>query len=106
MTRTSLCASRSKTPDSSDYHNRLPEFRPKREIKKCDACHSALHAHGDKLPRRRSLGNRRVEKVIQLLDEIDEIIGLFLLGARVNSARIVLSGCLLTLALIAVLLPA
>jgi hypothetical protein len=58
------------------------------------------------LPRRRSLGNRRVERVIQLLDEIDEIIGLFLLGARANSARIVLSGCLLTLALIAVLLPA
>mgnify|MGYP001813189612 len=47
-----------------------------------------------------------MEKVIQLLDEIDEIIGLFLLGARVNSARIVASGCLLTLALIAVLLPA
>lgn len=47
-----------------------------------------------------------MEKVIQLLDEIDEIIGLFLLGARVNSARIVLNGCLLILVLIAVLLPA
>lgn len=47
-----------------------------------------------------------MERVVQLLDEIDEIVGIFLLGARVNSARIVLNGCLLTLALIAVLLPA
>ncbi len=93
-------------PGSFDEHDRNQEFRPGRGIRNCDACHSVLHGHGAKFPGRTSFGNRCVEKVIQLLDEIDEIIGLLLLGTRINSARMVLNGCLLTMALVAVLLPA
>jgi hypothetical protein len=46
-----------------------------------------------------------MEKVVQLLDEVDEVVGLIVLGVRANASRIALSGCLFALALIAILLP-
>jgi len=46
-----------------------------------------------------------MERVVQLFDEIDEIVGLVALGVRANANRLVLNGCLLVLTLIAVLIP-
>jgi len=47
----------------------------------------------------------RVEKLIQLLDEVDEVVGLAVLGARANGRRLTLQVCLLSLTLLAILLP-
>ncbi len=46
-----------------------------------------------------------MERLIQLLDEVDEVIGLAVLGARANGRRLGLQGCLLSLTLLALLLP-
>ncbi len=46
-----------------------------------------------------------MERVVQLLDEIDEVVGLVALGVRANANRLVLNGCLLLLTLFAVLMP-
>jgi hypothetical protein len=46
-----------------------------------------------------------VERLIQLLDEVDEMVGLAVLGARANGRRLTLQGCLMSLTLLALLLP-
>jgi len=48
---------------------------------------------------------RVVERLIQLLDEVDEVVGLAVLGARANGRRLALQWCLLSLTLLALLLP-
>lgn len=76
-----------------------------RDLQKCEPCHSALPELAAKFLMKRSSGRRRMEKVVQLLDEIDEIIGLLRLGIMASSDRIRLNAGLLSLALVAVLLP-
>lgn len=47
-----------------------------------------------------------METVVQVLDEIDEVVGLLWLGARANGRRIALNAALFALAVVAMLLPA
>ncbi len=46
-----------------------------------------------------------MERLIQLLDEVDEVVGLAVHGARANCRRLALQGGLVSVTLLALLLP-
>lgn len=46
-----------------------------------------------------------MERLIQLLDEVDEVVGLAMLGAWANGRRLVLHGSLLAVTMVALLVP-
>lgn len=46
-----------------------------------------------------------MERLIQLLDEVDEMVGLAVLGAQANSRRLVLHGAFLAVTMVALLIP-
>jgi hypothetical protein len=46
-----------------------------------------------------------VERLIQLLDEVDEVVGLAMFGAWANGRRLVLLGSLLAVTMVALLVP-
>lgn len=46
-----------------------------------------------------------VERLIQLLDEVDEMVGLAVLGVWANGRRLVLNGSLLVVTMVALLVP-